>query len=424
MSGIIAGATLGAGALGYLGAKKAGDAASTAASDSAAVQKQMFDLSRADMAPYTAAGADALNWYKTGLANQPGAAPIFDPYQIQGITPEFAEGGSRFTGTRLDSPTFRGTRVPVLQEFQGSRFDYDPSFEGSRFSYDPNEAMNSPDIQFLQQQGEQALMRNLAGNRQLGSGSRMMDIMKFNQGLSSQGLQDYYNRQRQMNEMNYGRDIGENQMAYGRALEMNRENYGRDLTENELNTLRRLQAEQANYGRDVGEFGLNLDIARQADTTNYARALGEDELAYSRGLTERDIQLSDWEREQQRQLANAQAIQQAALDRSALNQGLYQDRMSNLAGLINVGSGAGAITSQGALNTGQALSNIYENLGQSQAQSAQNRFSMLGSTLGGLGNLYMLNQGGYFGAPNTLQTTLQNQPTVGSGFYTTNPYGP
>ncbi|MBT8448601.1 MAG: hypothetical protein KJO69_02870 [Gammaproteobacteria bacterium] len=363
MSGIIAGAAVLGGGLSYLGTKKAGEAAATGQRDAAAITSQASEQARADLAPFRAAGYDALGQYQGDIQNRPSSVPIFDPYQQTAAPTGFNEMGNRFTGTRFEGTSPEGR------------------FTGDRFGYDPNQAMQSPDIQFLQQQGEQALMRNLAGNRNLGSGSRMMDIMKFNQGLASQGLNDYYNRQFQMNQENYLRDRGEEQSA---------------------------------YGRDVSDY----DRARAAEQESYRRSLGEEESAYQRGLQERQVGLDDWQREQQRQLSNTGATQKAVLDRYNLGLQAYNDRMSRLADLINVGSGAGQASASNAISSGNQLANISQNLGATQGAADIGRFNALSGTLGQLGTLYGLQQGGYFTNPYTTnQQTLQGLPTAGSGFY-------
>ena len=347
---IIGGAALLGGGLSYLGSKKAGDAASTGASDSAATTKQMFDISREDMSPFLEAATGKYTTVPRMVTDGPFSGQTFATTQEfqPGALQQFQQGIDQAPGlpTIYDPVTF-GQERPTFAEM-GDRF------QGDRFSYDPNQAMQSPDIQFLQEQGEQGLMRSLAGNRQLGSGNRLLDFMKFNQGLASQGLNDYYNRQLEQNKLNYGRDMGENKMSY------------------------------------------------------------------QRGIDERAIGIQDIDRDRQRQLDNAARIQQAALDRYGLAQGQYSDRMSRLGDLINVGSGAGGVMSQGALNTGQALSNIYTGLGASQGAASMGRLNAIGNTIGDIGKLYGMNQAGYFDNPYSNQATLQGLPAAGSGFYGNN----
>lgn len=228
MSGVAIGVGVAVGGgLSYLGSTRAGEQQATAARDAAAVQREMFDISREDLLPFLEAGQAALPEFRAGIEQAP-AVPT-----IPGApAPQFAERGSRFVG--------------------------------DRFTYDPYEAMESPDIQFLREQGEQALLRQTAANRKLGSGNRLIDAIRFNQGLASQGLQDYFNRQRLMSEMNYGRALGENQLAYGRGLT----EYGLDIDD----YLRRRANILDQYGLQEGAYQSRLN--RLGDIINVGARTG------------------------------------------------------------------------------------------------------------------------------------------------------
>ena len=52
----------------------------------------------------------------------------------------------------------------------------------------------SPDMQFLQEQGEKALMRNAAAMGGLGGSNVMKALTRYGQGVASQGFKDYYSR--------------------------------------------------------------------------------------------------------------------------------------------------------------------------------------------------------------------------------------
>lgn len=54
--------------------------------------------------------------------------------------------------------------------------------------------VESPEVQWQRQQGEQAAMRGAAAGGQLASGRTLADLSKFGQGLAQQGYGDYYNR--------------------------------------------------------------------------------------------------------------------------------------------------------------------------------------------------------------------------------------
>jgi hypothetical protein len=348
--------TAASGALSFLGAKEAGEDARAGADAAAAAQKEMFDISRSDMMPFLEAATgkvtktaedlyleqnpDVAAEIKRGDTDYGGTAQgHFDKYgKREGRAwPDEAREGGALSDYQAGIEQAPGAPqildAPMFQRFDPRFAERGDRFQGDRFTYDPNEAMDSPDIKFIQEQGEKALMRNLAGRRQLGSGARMTEATKFGQGLASQALSDYFDRKRVMSQMNYGRDIGENQMAY------------------------------------------------------------------QRGLTERDIDLQDEERERQRILGNRDRSQRVLLDRYALDKDSYEDRMSKLGNLINVGRGAGATTSGGALSTGGNLANIYQGLGRDQASTTMGKFNAIGNTLGDAAMLYGMNRSGYFNEP-------------------------
>lgn len=54
--------------------------------------------------------------------------------------------------------------------------------------------VESPEVQFMRQQGEQAAMRGAAAGGQLASGRTLADLSKFGQGLAQQGYGQYYDR--------------------------------------------------------------------------------------------------------------------------------------------------------------------------------------------------------------------------------------
>jgi hypothetical protein len=62
----------------------------------------------------------------------------------------------------------------------------------------------SPEVNFLRQQGEQSAMRAAAAGGQLASGRTLAELSRFGQGLASQSYGDYYNRLRDL----YGTALG------------------------------------------------------------------------------------------------------------------------------------------------------------------------------------------------------------------------
>lgn len=54
--------------------------------------------------------------------------------------------------------------------------------------------VESPEVQFQREQGEQAAQRSAAAGGRLASGRTLADLSKFGQGLAQQGYGDYFNR--------------------------------------------------------------------------------------------------------------------------------------------------------------------------------------------------------------------------------------
>lgn len=305
------------GVLNYLGAKEAADAQQAGLDQASAATREMFDISREDLLPFLqeatgqpvmeqfvipTPGSTAFNWTYDGLGNRiprtvsmagqyPEGLQVGDtfggqtivgfdeqgqPLAARQVTDEFGrpvtEGGAL---QEFRAGIDQAPGVPGIPDFEGRFADMGRRFTGDRFTYDPYEAMQSPDIQFLQQQGEQALLRQTARNRRLGSGNRLLDFMKFNQGLASQGLQDYFNRKYTQSRENYQRALGEDESAYGRSLT----EYGLDLGDyerNRQNILDRYALATGAHDTRMGRLGdlINVGSGAGGMTAGTATATG------------------------------------------------------------------------------------------------------------------------------------------------------
>lgn len=101
----------------------------------------------------------------------------------------------------------------------------------------------SPEYNFLRQQGEQAAQRSAAAGGQLASGRTLADLSKFGQGLASQSYGDYYNRLRDLygSALNTAGGIANTYTGAGNAL---------------ANVSTQMGAQSANYaGQRGGVFG-------------------------------------------------------------------------------------------------------------------------------------------------------------------------
>ena len=159
--------------------RAAGKAAKTAANATRAgiaEQRRQFDVAQELQKPFLQAGQQALGQFQQGIDQAP-AVPGLQQFRGQAVG---APDIQRFGGQAVDAPT--------LQQFQ----------------FDPSQVLNNPAIQFQLEQGGQALQRNLASNRQLGSGRRLLEAQQFGQGVAAQGIGDEFRRQLQTSKQQAG----------------------------------------------------------------------------------------------------------------------------------------------------------------------------------------------------------------------------
>lgn len=100
----------------------------------------------------------------------------------------------------------KGTQAGIdeqKRQFDLTRQDQMPWLDAGRGALGQMGALNSgdfssftqsPDYQFAQQQGLQAMDRSAASRGNLFSGGHSADLLKFGQGLASQNYNNYYNR--------------------------------------------------------------------------------------------------------------------------------------------------------------------------------------------------------------------------------------
>ncbi len=206
VAGSVAGSVISAGA-----AKDAAKTQAGAARDANATQLQMFEQSRADLAPYRDAGGVALTGLER-LSQQPLDMRPYTP------TAPFDPSGHAYTPT----PVYTGPSEADLRA--------------------------DPGYQFRVAEGTKALERSAASKGLLLSGGQLKDLTRFGQG---QGAQEYgaaYTRGYQQNQDLYSRGLASNQLAFGRDYQQNADLYNRNL-----------QAYQTDYNTMVGlrknEFG-------------------------------------------------------------------------------------------------------------------------------------------------------------------------
>ena len=245
--------------------------------------------------------------------------------------------GSAPTPPQLDSFNYDLSQAPQAPTLAAPGYG---ELNLQDFNFNVEEAMNSPELAFMRQQGEQQLDRLSAKNRQLGSGNRLYDVLNYNEGLVSTNLADQYNRQLGTYNTNRQSDLAN----YGSAVDLYNTNQNRDIK--------------------------NYSLQDQQFANDYARNLG----MYDTN-------------------------QRTALNNYGLDSGVYNDRMNRLAGLVDVGRGTGtAMGSLGAQNA-SSISNLLMNQGNVSAAAtmagANNITGLLNTGVQTAGMMYNPYGGGY-----------------------------
>jgi len=271
---------------GLLQSRAAGKAAKTAAGATRAgiaEQRRQFDVAQELQQPFLQAGQEALGQFRAGIDRSPQAPTL-----------------QQFGGQAVGAPT--------LQQFSGQAVGA-PTLQ--QFQFDPSQVLNNPAIQFQLEQGGQALQRNLASNRQLGSGRRLLEAQQFGQGVAAQGIGDEFRRQ--------------------------------------------LQTSQQQAGLAGQQFGLNTQQLGQEQALNQ---LGNQQAIQQQGLERQN--LAD-------RLNLSQVEQNRLLQQFGLSSGQFNERLNRLAGLVDVGARTGGTLGGQAQQTGANVSNLLQAGGNTQA---------------------------------------------------------
>lgn len=184
---------------------RATEAADSAAATQAAYNQQaidaqqaMYDQTRTDLLPFLQAatgvtqfGNDDLGWFNSAEDAYYAANPDVLKSGMGALQHYNAYG--RAEGRDWYDPVNQGGGA--LDQYLSGLGGAPGAPTLSQFQFNVEDAMNSPELAFQREFGEQQMDRVAAKNKQLGSGNRLYDLVRFGQGLASQSLQDQYNRQ-------------------------------------------------------------------------------------------------------------------------------------------------------------------------------------------------------------------------------------
>jgi len=272
----------------------------------------------------------------------------------QGALSQLQEGIDQAPeGITIDQFTGQAVAAPAIDRFQGQAVD---APQLNRFGFNVQDAMNSPEMQFQRQMGEQQIDRVAGKNRQLGSGQRLLEAQKFGQGLATQSIGDQFNRQ--------------------------------------------LQTNKQQQGTDVAQFGLGSQNLQQRQTLN---ALGNQQ-----GIQQQNLDRQFLSDEQAlNALKNKQMMEQYGID-----SGVHNERMNRLTDLVKVGTGASNTMGTNAMNTGTNVSNMLTAGANTQAAQQLGQSNIIGGTLTSLANQYGQYQQNNPAQPQPNLTTAQQYGTV------------
>lgn len=200
------------GVIGSNAADKAADQQTGASDRALALQKEIYDQSRADQMPWRTTGGNALG----ALATMLGVSTVAPPGTQQPATagtPAAAQGDGQYTytpgGGITGGPQAAGsgstatTAWPTTQNtglMPGATAMQQPGLPD--FSAGAFQA--SPGYQFQLDQGLNAVNSQAGAQGMLGSGGRLKALTQYGQGLANQDYGNWFNRQTQQYNMANG----------------------------------------------------------------------------------------------------------------------------------------------------------------------------------------------------------------------------
>jgi hypothetical protein len=222
--------------------KEAAQTQAESADQATALQREMWEQQREDLAPWREAGQWALPRLQQQIRQGPGA-PFQAPRGLHLGDYTFASSPHRFTPPTAES------------------------------------LANDPGYQFRIRSGQQALEGSAAARGGLLSGGAARRLTEFGQELGSQEYQQAYSRALGRNQLRYGRALAANELRYTRALAANQDQYNRALQQWQLG--QGLQQQQ--YNRLSGLAGVGQQTGQFLGQLGSQYAQNAGDIALSRG---------------------------------------------------------------------------------------------------------------------------------------------
>ena len=212
-----------------------------------------------------------------------GSLGLIDDFTGEDAAAAAAAKGAEYNKYAIDYMKERDAQtredlMPFLEAGTGALGDYQADISGSplapvlnQFQFDVGAAMDSPELAWQREMGEQQMDRVHGKNRQLGSGNRLYDVTRFGQGLAAQSLDDQYNRQFNTWGANQNTDIKNYSLASDRYRDR-------------MNRLAGLIDVGRGTGSALGSLGANTGSNVAGLLSNTGQLYGAAEMAGYQGL--------------------------------------------------------------------------------------------------------------------------------------------
>lgn len=381
----VAGASLIGSAITAGAAGRAADVQGRAVDNSSAVQWDMFNTARNDLAPFVGAGTNALPLIYQLFGITPGSpgtpgTPGTDGGVMSGVDengfPVYTTGSGPGTpGTPGTDPTIdinspfiaKPTGFsPSSTQFNFGAFQNDipklnpgtlsfgpaqtpADFSGTApFSFDAKSFEGSPGYKFALDQGIEAVVNRASRAGGTMGGNTLRGIADYATGLASQ---DYGNE--------FARQLGTHQTNFGNAL-----------STYQLNADKNLSTYLANWDVERGKFDANTGAQAQANQINFDQALAKYMADFGTASTEFGTNYD------------------VARDIFSTNYGVDQNYKSNIMNMLTTLLGVGQSSAAGTANLGvQTGANVGNNLIQGGNAAAAGIMGGANAWSGGLNNL-------------------------------------
>ena len=238
---------IGSAIMGSKSASKAAKAQTAAANKANATELEMYNQSRADLAPYRETGALANTKLSTLMGLAPDEAALRESLRENYTTRKYGAKYGRLKSEKVDQAALDAEVASRIGAFNN---DPDKGMLTKRFSL--ADYVADPGYQFRLDQGNKAINAKNAAMGNFYSGGALKEATDYNSGMASQEYGNAYNR--------YNTDMGNLYSRYGGLSEA-----GRNATNTAVGM-------GQNYANQVGQNYANIGSAQANAAINKGNA--------------------------------------------------------------------------------------------------------------------------------------------------------